>query len=57
MAALSRYLTVTDQGSDALISFDPAGHGGGTTIADLQGLGGIVTGSGQLFAQGAIRIA
>ena len=39
VAALSGYLTVDDQGSDTLIRFDSTGHGGGSTIAVLQGLG------------------
>jgi hypothetical protein len=36
---LSNYLTVTDQRANALLSFDPTGHGGGSTIAVLVGLG------------------
>lgn len=37
------YLTVVDQGADALLRFDPAGHGGGSTVVVLQGLGSTVT--------------
>ncbi len=57
VAALGNYLTVVDQGSDALISFDPAGHGAGSVVALLQGLGSTVTGLDTLVAQGAIRTA
>jgi hypothetical protein len=53
VAALGNYLTVANQGSDALVSFDPAGHGAGSAVALLQGLGG--TGLDTLIAQGAIR--
>jgi hypothetical protein len=53
VAALGHYLTVANQGSDALVSFDPAGHGAGSVVALLQGLGG--TGLDTLIAQGAIR--
>jgi len=56
-AALSNYLTVTDQGSDAVISFDPTGHGGGNPIAVLQCLGNVVTGLNTLIVHGAIQIA
>jgi hypothetical protein len=57
ITTLSNYLTVVDQGSDALLNFDPFGHGGGFTIAGLQGLGGVVTGLDSLVDRGAIKIA
>jgi phospholipase/lecithinase/hemolysin len=53
---LGNYLTITDQGTNALLSFDPTGHGGGSTIAVLLGLGSTVTGLNTLVADGAIRI-
>jgi hypothetical protein len=56
IAVLSKYLTVVDQGSDALVGFDATGHGGGSTIAVLQGLGSSVAGLDALFAHGAIRL-
>ena len=56
-AALGDYLTVSDQGTNALVSFDPTGHGGGSTVVVLQGLGSSVTGLDSLIAQGALRIA
>jgi hypothetical protein len=57
VAALSNYLTVVDQGTDALLRFDPSGQSGGGTVAVLQGLGGSVTGLQTLIAHGAIRMA
>jgi hypothetical protein len=54
--SLGNYVTVTDQGGDALVSFDPTGHGGGSTIAVLQGAGGIITSLDTLATKGAIRI-
>jgi plastocyanin len=57
MAALSGYLTIADQGTDALVSFDPTGHGGGSTIAVLHGFGSTITGLNTLIADGAVRIA
>jgi hypothetical protein len=48
VASLSGYLTVADQGGNALVGFDPTGHGGGSTVAVLQGLGSSVTGLSSL---------
>jgi len=56
IAALGNYVTVVDQGANALVNFDPTGHGGGNTVAVLQGLGSTVTGLGTLIADNAIRI-
>ena len=56
LPALSNYLTVVDQGSNALLNCDPTGHGGGSTVAVLQGLGATVTGLDSLSTLGAIRI-
>ena len=56
-AALSTYLTVTDQGSDALLSFNPTGSGGGYGVAVLHGLGSSITSVAALVADNAIRIA
>lgn len=51
--ALSNYLSITDQGGNAFVNFDPTGQsGGGSTVAVLQGLGGVLTGLGQLLGQG-----
>ena len=57
VASLNNYLTVTDQGSNALIGFDPTGHGGGNSFIVLQGPGAVVTNLDTLVAEGAIRIA
>ncbi len=56
IATLGHYLTVVDQGADALVRFDPSGQGGGATVAVLDGLGNAVTGLETLVAQGAVRI-
>jgi hypothetical protein len=56
LAALSNYLTIADQGADAVVRFDPTGQGGGNAVAILQGLGSTVTTLDTLVAQGAIRI-
>jgi T5SS/PEP-CTERM-associated repeat protein len=57
IASLSGYLTVADQGANALVRFDPTGQGKGGTVAVLQGLGGSVTGLDSLIAHNAVRIA
>lgn len=56
-ASLSRYLTVTDQGSNALLRFDPFGQGDGRTVAVLRDLAETVTNLSGLLAQNAIRYA
>jgi hypothetical protein len=56
VASLSGYLTVADQGGDALVRFDPTGQGGGSTVAVLRGLGSSVTGLDSLIATGAVRM-
>ena len=57
LSALANFLTVVDQGADALIRFDPTGQGGGSPVAVLQGLGSTVTSLETLLGYGAIRIA
>ncbi len=56
VAALGNYVTIADQGANAVVDFDPTGHGGGSAVAVLQGLGSTVTNLGGLIAQGAVRI-
>ena len=51
------WLTVSSQGADAFLSFDPTGHGGGSTVAVLQDLAGEISGLSALIAHGAVRIA
>jgi hypothetical protein len=53
---LGNYVTIVDQGANALVNFDPTGHGGGGTIAVLQGLGSTVTSLQTLITDNAIRI-
>jgi len=57
LAALGNYVTIVDQGTNALVNFNPTGHGGGSTVAVLQGQGSTVTSLGALVADNAIRIA
>jgi hypothetical protein len=54
LSALSNYVSVADQGGNAVVQFSSAGTGGGGTVAVLQGLGG--TSLATLIAQGAIRM-
>ena len=57
VGALSNYLTVVDQGGNAVLNFDPSGHGGGSAIAVLRGSGSSVTSLASLIDDGAIRNA
>ena len=57
IAALGNYLTIADQGADALVRFAPNGQSGGTTVAVLRGSGSVVTSLDSLISQGAIRIS
>ncbi len=56
VAALGNYVTIVDQGANAVVNFDPTGYGGGSAIAVLQGLGSTVTSLGALVTDNAIRI-
>ena len=55
VAGIAGYLAVTDQGSNALVRYDPTGHGGGGTVAVLHGVENIAE-LNTLFTQGAARI-
>jgi hypothetical protein len=57
IAALGNYVTIVDQGANAVVNFDPTGQGGGSTLAVLQGLGSTVTSLQTLVTDNAIRIA
>ncbi len=57
LEALGNYVTIADQGANALVNFDPTGHNGGGTVAVLQGLGSTVTSLQTLLTDNAIRIA
>ena len=56
ITALSHYLTIADQGGDALLQFRPTAQGAGTTIAVLRGSGSVITSLDTLITQGAIRV-
>jgi hypothetical protein len=55
-ADLAGYLTVVDQGANALLNFDASGTGGGTAVAVLHGLASTVTSLDTLVADGALRV-
>jgi hypothetical protein len=55
ISAMAGYLSVVDQGTDALLRFDPTGMGGGNTVVRLQGLGSTVTSLDTLTAHAAVR--
>jgi hypothetical protein len=55
-AALGDFLRVVDQGGDAQLLFDRTGLGGGSAIAVLQGVGGVVTGLATLTDHAAIKL-
>ena len=57
VADLSNYLGITDQGADAVVSFDPNGYGIGSAAAVLPGHGGTVTTLDTLIADRVMRIA
>lgn len=51
-AILGNYVSISDQGNDAVVMLDPTGHGGGSAVAVLQGLGMTVTGIDTVIAKG-----
>jgi hypothetical protein len=55
--ALRHYLSNADQGTNVCVNLGPTGQDACSTIAVSHGLANVVTGPGQLVAQGAIRIA
>jgi hypothetical protein len=57
VAGLSKYIGITDQGADILLSFDPSGHGTGSAVALLLALGGVRCGFNAMVSQGMMRIA
>ena len=57
IAELSHYVTLIDQGMDALIGFTAPEQNSGLPVAVLRGAGNSVTGLDTLIAHGAVRIA
>ena len=53
---LGSYFSISDQGADAVLLFDPAGHGAGSAVAVLKGLGGEVTSLGVLSGHNALQL-
>ena len=53
---LGSYFTVADQGADAVLLFDPFGHGAGSAVAVLKGIGSAVANIEILSSDNAIRV-
>jgi hypothetical protein len=53
---LGSYLTISDQGADAVLLFDPLGHGGGSAVAVLQNQASVVTSLGVLTSHNAVQV-
>ena len=53
---LGAWLTIADQGADALLLFDPLGHAAGNPVAVLRNLGSVVTDLKVLTGNGAVQI-
>ncbi len=56
-AHLASYVTVSDQGANAALLFDPSGHGGGSVVAILDNLGSTVTNLAALTNHGALMFS
>ena len=56
IAALANFLTIADQGADALLQFTANTQSAATTVAVLRGAGGVITSLDTLITQGAIRV-
>jgi hypothetical protein len=56
-AHLASYVTVSDQGANAALLFDPSGYGGGSVVAILDNLGSTVTNLVALTNHGALMFS
>jgi hypothetical protein len=56
-AHLASYVTVSDQGANAALLFDPSGHGRGSVVAILDNLGSTVTNLTALTNHGALMFS
>ena len=54
LPAASSDFTIQDQGANAVLMFDPLGHGGGGAVAVLGNLGGVVTSFSALTSHNAV---
>ena len=50
------WFAIANRGADALLMFDPLGHGGGSTVAVPTGLGSLVTSFSSLMSRNAVQI-
>ncbi len=53
---LASYFAIAAQGTDAVLLFDPLGHGAGSAVAVLKNLGGVVTSLAVLSSHDAIQL-
>jgi len=56
-ANLASYVTVSDQGANAALLFDPTGHSGGNVVAVLDNLGSTITNLAGLTNHGALNFS
>jgi hypothetical protein len=56
-AHLTSDFTVSDQGANATLLFDPSGHGGGSVVAILDNLGSTATNLAALTNHGALMFS
>jgi hypothetical protein len=56
-ASIGAYVTVSDQGTNADLLFDPSGHGGGGVVAILDNLGSAVASLPDLTNRGALKFS
>ncbi len=56
-ANLASYVTVSDEGTNAALFFDPSGHGGGSAVAILDNLGSAITNLAGMTSHGALTFS
>ena len=56
-ANLEAYVTVSDQGANAALFFDPSGHGGGSVVAILDNLGSAITNLAGVTSHGGLAFS
>jgi hypothetical protein len=56
-ANIGSYVTVSDQGTNADLLFDPSGHGRGSMVAILDNLGGAITNLADMTSHGALKFS
>jgi hypothetical protein len=56
-ANVGAYVTVSDQGANADLLFDPTGHGGGSVVATLDNMASAITSLADMTGDGALRFS